>query len=103
MKKILIIFLLFKNIFCGQIISVPGTYVFGGNITYTPTAPGDQVIHITSNNVTINLSASTLMQDSNAMLAAVDGILIDAGLQNISIIKGTINGFTGAGIRVSDG
>jgi hypothetical protein len=79
------------------IISKPGVYIFGENITFNP-AGAAQAITITTSAVVLDLQCFTLRQ-GNA-IAGVDGIRVNSGLANVTLQNGMISNFTRAGISV---
>lgn len=105
MKRILVIVLTVAYI---QHLHAPlvtantsGVYTLGNSIAYTPTTPGDSIILITANDVTIDLNGSVLSQENS--FSSVNGITINSGLSGITIKNGTLANLTGTGIQIQAG
>lgn len=87
-----------------EVISAPGLYVFGSDITYEPTTNGEPIVQISSSNVTLNLDYHTLSQLNTNTQTDTIGILVDAGLTNVVIQNGQIRDLPeGLGVQVKEG
>ncbi len=80
------------------LITQPGIYKLGDNLTFNPSG-SDNAINITVSNVVLDLGNKTVSQ-GNAV-ANVDGITINSGLTDILIQNGFIQNFTGNGILLN--
>jgi hypothetical protein len=81
------------------IISAPGVYIFGENITFNPAA-ASQAIVITTSAVVLDLKCFTLQQGNST--AGVDAIRINSNLADVTVKNGIITNFTRAGITVQN-
>jgi hypothetical protein len=79
------------------VISNPGVYIFGENITFNP-AIASQAIIIATSDVVLDLKCFTLQQGN--LTAGVDGIRINSGHSDVTVRNGTVSNFTRAGITV---
>ncbi len=81
-------------------ITKPGQYCLVEDSVFTPTTNnGTQAIQISASNVTLDLNDKTLSNgDLSKTFINVNGILIDANQSNITIRRGTVTGFSQAGI-----
>jgi hypothetical protein len=86
-----------------EIIAVPGTYVYGIDLEYEPTAPNDSIIRISSSEVILDLNNRSLKQADGNTQPGLAGVLIDSNLSQVTIKNGLIAGLTGKGIIVSSG
>ena len=77
------------------VISTPGVYKFGSNITFTP-ASATSAILITTSGVTLDMQCFSISQ-GNA-LAGVNAIVVNTGLTDVYIRNGTVENFTNVGI-----
>lgn len=84
-------------------ISVPGLYVFGGDVIDSLNNPGTTLIHISADHVTIDLSGHLMYQDGISSDTTSIGILIDPGLIDVTIKNGIIGPINGTGIIISPG
>lgn len=85
----------------GIVISTPGTYKFGGNLAWTPSASASAAITILSGNVTLDMQGFTLkasIADKSRQLAGVCVTGLVSPLMNVSIKNGTIASFTEYGV-----
>lgn len=83
------------------IITDPGTYKLGANITFNGTTGPDEVVFIDANDVVLDLNGFVLSQ-GNAT-ASIDGIVINQQRSNITIRNGIIRNVTRKGIVVNQG
>lgn len=83
------------------VLSTPGSYVLGNNITFNPASGPDSIILITSNDVTLDLAGRTIEQGNTT--ANIDGIVINPGLSNITIKNGTIKNCSRVGFKINNG
>src|SRR6516164_8816620 len=81
------------------IISQPGRYLLGDNITSTPSTPGDNIINITSSDVVLDFDGKFISQ-ANAT-ANISGIVINPNLNDIVIQNGVIRNVTGTGLTLT--
>ena len=80
-------------------ITKPGQYCLAEDSVFTPTSSGTQAIQISASNVTLDLNDKTLSNgDLSKTFVNVNGIFIDANQSNITIKRGTVTGFSQAGI-----
>ncbi len=85
----------------GFVIKCPGEYYLTEDVVYDPACGSNPAIRISvlaGGNVTLDLKGKTLSQKSKDVLN-VDGVLIEPGLTNVIVKKGTIRDFSDAGIR----
>lgn len=93
--------LFYFNLQCAiQVISKPGVYVLGSNISFNPASP-DNMITIDSNDIVLDLGQNTIMQTNGT--PNVNGIIVNSGRSNIIIKNGTIKNLSGTGIKISTG
>jgi hypothetical protein len=81
------------------VISVPGVYILGENITFNPGAAA-RAITITTSAVTLDLQCFALQQGNST--AGVDAIRVNSGLADITIKNGMVTNFTRAGITIQN-
>lgn len=86
-----------------DIISIPGLYIVGGDIVDTSSGANGPLITITTSNVVFDLAEHLIYQDPFPTTTTSAGILIEPGLNNITIQNGSIGAIGGAGIIVSEG
>ncbi|OQA35349.1 MAG: hypothetical protein BWY54_00623 [Candidatus Dependentiae bacterium ADurb.Bin331] len=100
-KKIVLFFILFfvpSNLLAVELlITQPGQYMLGQNLTSNP-AGADNIIHILSNDVVLDLGGYVVSQ-GNAT-ASVNGINLNAGFNDVTIQNGVIRSVTGNGIQI---
>jgi hypothetical protein len=84
-----------------QQITVPGSYLYGEDVTYSPVATNDSIIQISTNNVTFDLGGRIFTQGN--LIAGLNGIIVDPNLTNIIIRNGYIQNITGTGIGIGQG
>lgn len=82
------------------ILNKPGNYRFSKGINADFTESGT-IIHITSNNITLNLQNKTVTQkNSNSSNINLTGIYIADGVSNVSISNSNFNNITGTAIII---
>jgi hypothetical protein len=82
----------------GIVITTPGTYSLGGNMTWSPSGTTISAIAIQSSNVTLDLGGYTLTASISDTSMQTNGILVTGPLENITIRNGTLASFTEYGI-----
>ena len=85
----------------GITITTPGTYTFGGNLSWTPSATLTSAVTIASSNVTLDFGGNTLTAAVPDTSWQTTGILVLGPLENITIENGTLASFTEYGIQAN--
>ena len=89
-----------KDIGCeGVVLRKSGYYCLCEDVVFNPEPCKNAAIRICASDVTLDLRGRTLSQKSKCVLA-VDGIVVDPGVTNITIKNGTVRDFSDVGIRV---
>jgi hypothetical protein len=83
------------------LINQPGPYKLGGSMSSAPTTANDNIIHITSSDVLLDLNGLIISQ-GNAT-ANFNGIVINSGLSDIIIQNGIVRNVTGTAVLVNQG
>jgi|SRR5579859_1019821 len=84
-------------------ISTNGIHKLGTGINYTASGPGDSIIVIAANHVTLDLGGQFISQSNINSFANVNGITVLPGFTNPSITNGHISNVTGTGILIGAG
>lgn len=84
------------------IINTPGLFSLVGPLDFGLTAPNQACIIVASNDVTIDLNGFSIRQVSGFEQPNTEGILINPGMQNITIQNGVITHMTNYGIQILD-
>jgi hypothetical protein len=85
------------------VITSPGVYEFGSDITSNPVVPNDTIVRVDVSNVVLNFRDHFLKQQVGNTQPGLKGIVISAGVKNVTIKNGTIRDLLGKGIVVSAG
>lgn len=85
-----------------DVFNQPGEYVIGLDLNYTPTAAGDSIFIITSSNVTLNLN-NHFIQQAAGNTQLLNGVVVNANLDDVTITNGVIGELVGTGIVISEG
>ena len=86
-----------------QVISQPGLYKLGENVTYSPAVPNDIIFQITSSDVEFDLGDRFIAQDGASVQTGLIAIQVASGLSNVVIkssTNGSIQNIIGTGIQV---
>ncbi len=100
--NLLISIFITQNIFSVyQLIDQSGKYSYGIDVVYTPTGIDDCIIQVAANNVIIDLNEHSISQ--SGFTPGLNGIVLNPGLNNVTIINSLISNITGTGIVVNYG
>jgi hypothetical protein len=101
---VLLLISFFHNIFAErELITKPGAYLIGLDLTHNPTSSNDSVVIIDSNEVILDLGGNKVLQVSGNAQSGINGIEIKSNRSNIVICNGVIESLTGSGIIVNQG
>ena len=90
------------SLWATEVISTPGLYAFGSDVTYTSNVSNQPIIDITCDHVTLDLSGHLVNQDPTSSATGLIGILIRPGLSDIIVKNGTVGPLDGTGIVVQE-
>jgi len=82
----------------GIVITSPGIYAFGGNITWSAAASLTSAITITCSDVTLNMGGYTLTASVPDSSMHTAGIVVNGPVNNVVITGGTLTSFTEYGV-----
>lgn len=85
------------------IYDAPGQYLYAGGMAGAPTDLNDSMFIITTSNIVIDLGGNIFRQDPANTIPGFKCFTIAPNISNVTIRNGTIAGFTGTAITVSDG
>lgn len=85
----------------GIVITTPGTYTFGGDLSWSPSATSTAAITIQCSNVTLDCGGYTLTASVSDSSWQTTGILVSGPLENVTIKNGTLASLTEYGIQAN--
>ena len=88
--------------FATEVFNQSGRAKIGSDVGYVASANDEAIFQISVSNLTLDLGEHVLSLKSTDTHTGIDGIVIDAGLSNVTIKNGKIKDISGIGILVGD-